>query len=304
MWYSLAIAPRDGAVAFMFKKVAEIDIVWKPKNAWLFTPTEERDNQLSYGLKTYSDPSRFLHKDIAEWNIRWTRNSWSTSGSWTSPRTRRMEHQSLAWRGGRFLRCWSMVYPSGVKCNPQSLLKKCARTWWSSWPFAQTRLLIVSYQPHQRTTNKIQNKTSGENATAGTPPEQAPEEAAGQQYYRLEDTFKWRPILERISLKGGTPLITWCVEKCLPFSRVKWNPPIFGWKNDPEMVLLLAFRSDRSSYRLVSSSSECMNENTRWECSSRGRAREPCGGGRRTDNIKKVEDRFKCNHSRFEDAAR
>lgn len=51
MWYSLAIAPRDGAVAFMFKKVAEIDIVWKPKNAGLFTPTEERDNRLSYGLK-------------------------------------------------------------------------------------------------------------------------------------------------------------------------------------------------------------------------------------------------------------
>ena len=125
-----------------------------------------------------------------------------------------------------FLRCWSMVYPSGVKFNPQSLLKKCARTWWSSWPFAQTRLLIVSYQPHQRTTNKIQNKTSGENATAGTPPEQAPEEAAGQQYYRLEDTFKWRPILERISLKGGTPLITWCVEKCLPFS-CEMEPPNF-----------------------------------------------------------------------------
>ena len=93
---------RDSAVAFMFKKVAEIDIVWKPKNAGLFTPTEERDNQLSYGLKTYSDPSRFLQKDIAEWNIRWKRNSWNTSGSWTSPRTRRMEHQSLAWRGGRF----------------------------------------------------------------------------------------------------------------------------------------------------------------------------------------------------------
>ena len=33
-------------------------------------------------------------------------------------------------------------------------------------------------------TIKIQNKTSGENATAGAPPapEQAPEEAAGQQY--------------------------------------------------------------------------------------------------------------------------
>ena len=125
----------------------------------------------------------------------------------------------ISLKGGTFLRCWSMVYPSGVKCNPQSLLKKCARTWWSSWPFAQTGLLIVSYQPHQRTTNKIQNKTSGENATAGTPPEQAPEEAAGQQQNS--------PILERISLKGGTPLITWCVEKCLPFSRVKWNPSIF-----------------------------------------------------------------------------
>ena len=154
----------------------------------------------------------------------------------------------ISLKGGTFLRCWSMVYPSGVKFNPQSLLKKCARTWWSSWPFAQTRLLIVSYQPHQRTTNKIQNKTSGENATAGTPPEQAPEEAAGQQYYRLEDTFKWRPILERISLKGGTPLILDVLKNVYP-SRVKWNPQIFlkKWPGDGALVGLLLRRGFSSS---------------------------------------------------------
>ena len=90
------------------------------------------------------------------------------------------------------------------------------------------------------------------------------------------------------TLKGGTLLRSWCVEKCLPFS-CEMEPPIFFEKICQEMVILLAFRSDGASYRLVSSSSECMNQNTRWECSSRGRAREPCGGGRRTDDIKELK---------------